>query len=216
VGEQVRIKNRIRALLRSEALRCPHRSCWSRRGRTWLRSLTLQQVRAGLLNDLLERLEQAEKHRKRVERRLEAIAATRPEVALVRTVPGIGPRTAEALVAFAGDVHRFRRAGQFVSYLGLTPREDSSGLRTRRGRISRRGPSVVRWVLAEATHQAILRDPNIRAYYRRICRGRADRRKKALVATSRKLAVIVHAMLRHRRRYDPACWTRCGQDRPRG
>ncbi len=111
-------------------------------------------------------------------------------------MPGIGPRSAEALVAYSDDVKRFSNRKQFGSYFGLTPTEDSSGQRVRRGQISKRGPSVVRWVLVEAARCAIRCCPAFRDFAERVARGRKDRRKKAVVATARKLAVIAFGMLR--------------------
>src|SRR2546427_1093435 len=70
-----------------------------------------------------------------VEKQLTAIAAALPTVDRLRTIPGIGLLTATALVAFVGDAHRFPTGRHFASYLGLTPREHSSGLRRRLGAI---------------------------------------------------------------------------------
>jgi transposase len=76
-----------------------------------------------------------------VERQLEAAAAQALSVRQLRTIPGIGPLTATALVAAVGDVQRFPSARHFASYLGLTPREHSTGPRQRLGAISKRGDS---------------------------------------------------------------------------
>jgi transposase len=204
VHEQTRIKNRIHALLRSEALRCPQRSCWTRAGRVWLRALSFARARQVVLTNLLSRLDATQRSLRQVERQLDQIAEHQPLVALLRTVPGVGPRTAEAIAAFTDDPRRFRDRKRYASYFGLTPTEHSSGALQRRGRISRRGPSVVRWVLAEAVHQAVRRNGVIRAYYQRLCRGRGDRRKKALVGTARKLLTVCYAMLRDGTPFDPA------------
>ena len=115
---------------------------------------------------------------------------------MLRTIPGLGPRSAEALVAYTDDVTRFSNRKQFGSYFGLTPTEDSSGERVRRGRISKRGPSVVRWGLVEAARCAIRCCPAFREFAERVARGRKDRRKKAVVATARKLTAIAFGMLR--------------------
>jgi transposase len=208
VNEQSRIKNRIHALLRSEALRCPHRSCWTRAGRSWLQSLVFAHARQVVVRDLLRRLDGTQQSIRTVEQELDAIADHQPLVRLLRTVPGIGARTAEAIVAFTDDPRRFRDRKHYASYFGVTPTEYSSGRVQRRGRISRRGPSVVRWVLAEAVHQAVRRNGVIRAYYERLCRGRADRRKKALVGTARKLLTVCFAMLRDGTAFDPARFQR--------
>jgi transposase len=208
VNEQSRIKNRIHALLRSEALRCPHRSCWTRAGRSWLRSQVFAQARQVVLRDLLRRLDATQQSVRTVERELDTIADHQPLVRLLRTIPGVGPRTAEAIVAFTDDPQRFRDRKHYASYFGVTPTEHSSGQVQRRGRISRRGPSVVRWVLAEAVHQAVRRSGIIRGYYERLCRGRGDRRKKALVGTARKLLTVCFAMLRDGTTFDAARFQR--------
>ncbi len=80
-------------------------------------------------------------------RQLEAIAAQTPGVRLWITIPGIGLLCSTALFAFVGDPGRFRSARHFASYLGLTPRERSSGNRRRLGRISKRGDAYVRHLL---------------------------------------------------------------------
>ena len=76
---------------------------------------------------------------KDLERHLAAVAEQLPQVALLRTIPGIGLLNATALVACVGDVRRFPSGRHFASYLGLTPREHSSGGRRRLGAITKQG-----------------------------------------------------------------------------
>lgn len=196
VAKRTRAKVQIRALLRAHSLRCPYRDLWTRRGLVWLRGLALEAILRSRLDRLLAELSFLKGQVAALEGQLDRLAASQPAVALLRTIPGIGPRSAEALVAYADDISRFSNRKQFASYFGLTPREDSSGERVRRGRISKRGPSVVRWVLVEAAQCALRRCPALRAYAERITRGRKDRRKKAVVATARKLVAITFGMLR--------------------
>lgn len=75
---------------------------------------------------------------KQVEPQLEAMAEQLPAVAHLRTIPGIGLLIATALVAFIGDIRRFPSGRHFASYLGLTPREYSSGLKRHLERVSKR------------------------------------------------------------------------------
>ena len=82
-----------------------------------------------------------------VEEQLKALAQQTPDVARLQTIPGIGLLTATALVGFVGDIHRFGSCRRFASYLGLTPRERSSGERRRLGRINKRGDSYLRMLL---------------------------------------------------------------------
>jgi transposase len=196
VKQRTQTKNQVRAILRTFALKCPHTSCWSRVGRTWLRSLIFDDARALMMTLLLARVDTLQRDLQQVERQLDALARTQPAVTLLRTIPGIGPRTAEALIAFTDEVSRFRDRKRYASYFGLTPTEDSSGRVQRFGRISKRGPSVVRWVLIEAVHRAIRCCAPIAAYYQRSYRGQRDRRKKAVVATARKVLTVCFAMLR--------------------
>ena len=74
---------------------------------------------------------------------------------LLRTQPGVGPITALAFVLTIGDVTRFPRGKQVASYLGLIPREHSSGGRQRLGAISKQGNRFLRMLLVEAAHSAI-------------------------------------------------------------
>src|SRR5207247_9819236 len=94
-------------------------------------------LRSALAETLLE-IRELEEHVHRIENALEALAAQVPLVARLRSIPGIGPLTSTALFAFVGDVRRFRSARHFASYLGLTPRERSSGAARRLGAISKR------------------------------------------------------------------------------
>ena len=196
VERRTRTKNQIRSILRTFACRCPHKSCWSRVGQAWLRSLTFDAARDMMMRTLFDELTFLQEKLSQVEHQLDAIAASQRKVALLQTIPGIGPRTSEAIVAFSDGPARFPDRKRFASYFGMTPTEDSSGLIRRHGHISKRGPSVVRWVLNEAAHQVIRRCVVLRTFYTRVHRGRRDRRKKALVAVGRKVLTIAYAMMR--------------------
>lgn len=94
--------------------------------------------------------------------RIERLGSSLPEVAFLRTVPGIGVLTATALAAFVGQPERFPSGRHFASYLGLTPRETSSGFRRRMGRISKRGNTYVRMLLIHGARAALLAAHRVR------------------------------------------------------
>jgi transposase len=202
VSRRTAVKNQVRAMLRASGLHCPYPSCWTYKGLSWLRAQTFDAIRQPMLNMHLEELERINKQLHDVHGRLNAIARTQPNVALLRSIPGVGPRTAEALVAFADKVDRFRRSRQFAAYFGMVPKLDASASVERHGHISKRGPSVVRWVLVEATYQVIRHSPALKAFFTRLWRGSPSRRKKALVGTARKLLTIMFAMLRGQSRFE--------------
>jgi transposase len=139
---------------------------------------------------------------KQVERQLEAIAEQLPAVEHLRTIPGIGLLIATALVAFIGDIRRFPSGRHFASYLGLTPREYSSGLKRHLGRISKRGDGYLRTllihgarsVLVHARHQ---QPDRLREWAHKLAQTHVH--NKAAVAVANKLARIVWAVWRYER-----------------
>jgi len=87
---------------------------------------------------------------------LEHLSPLIPAVPFLMTIPGIGILSATALVAAVGDVHRFPSGRSFAAYLGLTPRESSSGGSRRLGPISKRGNRYLRVLLIHGARAALL------------------------------------------------------------
>ncbi len=112
------------------------------------------------------------------------------------THPGVGPVTALGFVLTLGPVERFRNSRKLVSYLGLNPREHSSGGRQRLGAISKQGNSMMRWLLVEAAQTAARYDDDLRRAYQRLKFRRVS--GVAKVAIARRLAVRLYWMLRAR------------------
>jgi transposase len=204
VAERTRVKNRIRALLRGVGVAAP-RGLWTRRGMAWLESQALgSDLDAVRLEVLLEALHSHGKRIKRIERVLGGVAREHPHVRLLKTIPGVGIRTAEAIVAYMDDARRFSRNEAVGRYFGLVPCLDASAGKERLGHITRQGPATARRLLVEAAWQGVRRSPEIRAFFERVCRGEADRRKIAIVATAHYLVRVMHAMLRDLRPWCPS------------
>lgn len=108
------VKNSIRSILRSGHWRSPHRSVWSKPARHWLRELPLDVPTRLRLDGLLQNLELQEAHLATVERELDLLASAHPGVALLQTIPGIGLRTAEAIVVFRWEIARFPSCRHFA------------------------------------------------------------------------------------------------------
>jgi len=198
IAKRTRIKNALRSVLRGHGIVQPERHrLWTQKGRAWLGEVALPTEDAALQRDLLlDELLFLEGQVKRVERRLNAICKQHPGVILLRTIPGVGPRTAEAVVAYIDDAKRFGSSKKIGAYFGLVPCQDQSAAADRLGHITREGPATVRKVLVEATWQGIRRSKQIRAYFERIQRGDPKKRKKiALVATAHYLVRVMLAML---------------------
>ena len=194
VARVVRCKNTLRALLRTQGIVAP-RGLWSRKGLAWLKEVEMTPWRAMRREILLEELTTHLGHLKRVTKFLDKIGANDASVTLLRTIPGVGPRTAEVIAAYVADPHRFRKNRSIGAYLGLVPCQDASAGVNRLGRITRESPATARKLLVEASWQVIRRSASVRARFERLCHGQKDRRKKALVGVARHLACCMLAML---------------------
>ena len=195
VGDRTRAKNALRALLRSHGVDAPKR-LWSRRGLAWLAAVSFSTDLDTLQRDILqERLVTLNEMLQRVEKALGQIGTTHPGVQLLLTIPGVGIRTAEAVMAYVDDPHRFHRNKAIGRYFGIVPCQDASARSNRLGHITREGPSVVRALTVEAAWQGIRHSPHIRAFYERVRRDDPGRKKIALVATAHYLLRTMLAML---------------------
>lgn len=199
VEKRTRAKNGIRCLLRSLTIRPPQRpGLWTREGIAWLEQLPLDNAMHALRRDLLvEEVATLSGQIHRVERELARYSTHNPAVKLLRTIPGVGLRTAEAVAAFLDDPHRFANSKRVGAYFGLVPSQDQSGSTNRLGRITREGSATVRHLLVEASWQAVRRSPTVAAYWARIGRGDKTRRKIALVATAHYLVRVMWSMLKN-------------------
>ena len=152
------------------------------------------------LNEARAEILELERRMRTVEHQLRALARQTPVVRRLRSIPGVGLITATALIAFVGDVWRFPSARHFASYLGLTPRERSSGLRRQLGAISKRGDVYIRMLLTHGARAVLWkaksrREPDrLRAWALAVERLRGH--NKAAIALANKLARIVWAVWR--------------------
>jgi len=135
----------------------------------------------------------------RTETKLDALGKQHADVALLQTAPGLGRRTAEAVAAYLHDAPRFRTGKQVSAYGGLVPRQHQSGAMGRRGRITKRGPALLRRMLVECAWCMARYNAWARGLDRRLTSGGQRRKKQAIVALARKLLVRCWAMLRDRR-----------------
>jgi transposase len=182
----------------------PFKILWTQRGHRWLKSLKWPTPAVSLRCELLVgELEQTEEAIRRVTVELDKLAEANVGVQLLCTIPGVGRRTAEAVVAYLDDPDRFARSNRVGSYAGLVPCQDSSGGTERLGHITKEGPATMRWLLVQAAWQVVRREPFMRAYFDRIAGGQKEYRKKALVATAHKLLRCMHSMLRTGEEWNP-------------
>ena len=193
VRRRTAVRNQLHYLAMSQGV-CRKRKLWSARGREELESLKLLPWASRRRQELLGWLDRLDRSVEELDRAVEEAGRGRAEVALLRTHPGVGPVTGLAFVLTVGPVSRFRNSRKLVSYLGLNPRENSSGGRQRLGAISKQGNSMLRWLLVEAAQTAARLDPELHRTYQRLKFRRPS--GVAKVAVARRLAVRLYWMLR--------------------
>ena len=210
VERRTAIKNQVRSIFSQQGLSLPPR------GKAWT-AIGLKQIAEqarpldqcddvldlwrGRLSVELELLEALNEQIAQVDAKLDALGADDARVQLLQTVPGVGPRLAETVVAHLDDARRFKTAGHVASYAGLVHKQFESGTIKRSCRITRRGPALLRSMLVEVAWMVYLRNDWAKHFVQRISRGMSSRRNIAIVALARKLLVTLWAMLRDNTRW---------------
>jgi transposase len=209
VDRQTAIKNSLRAILTQQGLSWPAgKSGWTVPSLKRLKELSrpidpvgVGELWRGQLSVELEALAAAGAAVRQVSEKLNQLASGNVPMAALQTMVGVGPRTAEAIVAVIDDPHRFKNKKQVGSYVGLTPRRYQSGASDRQGRISGQGNRLLRKLLVQSAWAALRYSAWARRIFLQVSRGAPGRRKVAIVAVARRLLIVAWAMLR-----DGTCW----------
>jgi transposase len=206
VQRRTACKNAIRSIFSQQGLTelLPRgKRAWSRAGVDQLRAhakdlagCSAEDLWRGRLGVELALLDAADAQVAIVERKLDDLAAGDARVKLLQTVPGVGPRLAEAVVVSLDDPHRFKSGSDVSSYAGLVPKLIESGQMSRVGRITRRGPSLLRGMLIEVAWVVWRHNAWAQHFVATVSRGMKSRKKIAIVALARRLLVKLWAMLR--------------------
>lgn len=157
-----------------------------------------------------EEIRSLEALRDDVERELAQVIREEPTLQTLQQIPGIGILTATAMYASVGNVHAFKSGRHLASWLGLTPRESSSGSRRRLGRISKQGDVYLRMLLIHGARSALLVAEKRRKADQTLSRlqrwvlEKADQghRNRAAVALANKMARIAWAVWKHERTFN--------------
>jgi transposase len=146
-----------------------------------------------------------ESHIASCDERISAHVRSDAQAKAAAQLAGIGPVTASALVATVGDFTQFKNGAQFGSWLGLVPRQNSSGGKTVLGRITKRGDDYLRTLLIQGAKSAVMtahkRSDKISQWLVQLL-ARVGW-QKAVVALANKNARIVWALLAKGRGFDP-------------
>lgn len=150
-----------------------------------------------LLSELTEELQALDERLNRYDRRLKQLAQEDERIRRLQEIGGIGPVTASALVAAVGDAKQFKSGREMAAWLGLVPRQHSSGGKTKMGHISKRGDSYLRTLLIHGARAVLNACDHKEDRRSRWLQSVAERRNRniATVAMANKNARIAWSVL---------------------
>jgi transposase len=196
VEERTATVNRIRGLLAEFGFVLPNRVIEVRRGAARAAE-SLPPLARHAIGDLLEHLRVLDARITGYERELEHLAHSNQAAERLMTINGVGPMTALATVASVGAAHEFINGRQFAAWLGLVPRQWSTGGKTRLGHITKRGDAYLRTLLilgARAVLQMAAKRDDKLSRWALAVKARCGYHK-AVVAIAAKNARIIWALL---------------------
>jgi len=196
VRQRTQTINALRELLGEFGI-CEPQGIWHLgRLRAHLEDDTVPEPGRKVLSLLVEQLNEVEKRIAQVEAEIRTWHRSNPVSQRLARLPGIGPLTASAIAATVPDVSLFRSGREFAAWLGLVPRQKSTGGKQRLGRITHQGDAYIRRLLIIGAQSALQRSKEVRenAWVQRLL-GRCARLKVA-VALANKTARIAWALMR--------------------
>jgi transposase len=200
VEERTAEKNRVRAVLKRT-----HNSydgeLFGPTGREFLAELSLSDVDRTIVETHLSVIDEYDEQIERLEEKIERKVLESPAAQRLLSIPGVGQTTAALVVAEVGEIERFDRQEELVSYAGLDPMVHQSGDTEVHGSISKEGSAPLRWALVQAAHRAVRYDDYLGNFYTRL--KQRKNKQIAIVATARKMLVSIFYMLKRQEPYDP-------------
>jgi len=204
IERRTRIKNKIHAILVSEGRAMSGgRAAWSESSLAAVSKLAKplgdcaqDELWRGQLHMELSGLDDLDHAVGQLDQRLDALGQADARVIRLQTIPGVGPRLSELVVAVIDDPGRFKNVRQVSAYAGLVPRRYQSGTMDRSGRISKAGCGKLRKLLMEIAWGMLRHNDHGKGVFKRISKGQKTRRKQAAVALARRVLGWCWAMLR--------------------
>ncbi len=194
--------NQIKYILRRHNLQwqMPTKTFPSVASLAWLKTLSLPLMERSEMDWHLDELARWTKRMLSLEEVINERAKGLESVEILRTIPGAGYYTSLALACRIGDANRFSKGKSLAHYWGLTPSvSDSGDAKGRRGRITKAGSTMARWLLAQVTLHVLRRDPVMKKWYLPIKARRGS--GVARVAVMRRMATIIRNMLVNHQSY---------------
>lgn len=193
-------KNQIHAILQRNGIKHGFSDIFSRDGIRFLKKQKLPSLEEIVLQGCIREIGFLSYEIDIIDMRLAEIAEKYEHARLLMSIPGVDYYSALVILSEIGDIYRFLDSKKLVGYSGLAPRVYQSGKTKHHGHISKDGPSILRWVLTLSVHGAIKKPGKLRRFYLRL--SKRIGKSKAIVATARKLLIIIYHMLTKQQEYE--------------
>jgi len=195
--EATAIKNKIHAILSLHGITVDATDVFGKKGMREIEGSFKKMIENEriIMDDMLKRIADLLNREREIENRIALAVKDDKRINLLMTIPGINVYSAAVIISEIDDISRFPTKENFASYAGLVPRQDQSGNRDIRGHISKRGPSMLRFVLVNASHIAIKKSKKLRSKYLSIVRRVG--RNRAIVAVAMMFEEIIFTMLKN-------------------
>jgi transposase len=192
------MKNQIHALLTAEGLEDRKASLQSKRGRQRALDALKERENGLVVQPLLESIDRLQENVKAIEGELRTLTVGDRMVELLQTIPGCGEIGAWTIRAFVDDIGQFSSAKKLAAFAGLAPWVQDSNETVHHGRITKRGPEELRTALVQVVMgmrrlKVDTQDWRLMRQYEALKRRRGS--GKTIIATARKLAIIIWHML---------------------
>ena len=210
VKARVSLKNQIHGLLLSYGIESSRGQLQSKRERQRiLKDLAdhkLNEHAAITVEPLFNTIEQLDSEINKLEHVLEELIKDDKDVELLTTIPGVGLITASTIRAYTDDINRYESSKKYSSHAGLVPWVQNSNTTIHHGHITKRGPVELRTAFVQVV-MGMLRMSKKTGSYRLMTKYQSMKGNKgsgqSIIATARKISVIVYHMLSNQEPFDP-------------
>jgi transposase len=193
------MKNKIHAILSKNGISSPFSDPFGKGGLGFLRELQLRPYYRKAIDGYLSTIEQLNHLLQEISDEINQVAKYDNQAQILMSIPGIGCYSALLILSEIGNIRRFPDAKHLVSYAGLAPSVRSSGGKTRYGHITKQGSRWLRWILVEASHNAIRGSLRFRLLYQRVSKRHG--KNTARVAVAREMLSVIYHMLTKREEF---------------
>lgn len=189
------LKTKAKSILSREGKKCEIDEVTGKRARLWLNNLELSDLNRKELDYTVSLIDNLSSEIKKYDKVIERLQYKYPEVEILKSIVGINTFSGMMILAEMADISRFSSPNKLACYAGIVPSTYQSSQTQYSGRITKQGNAHLRWILTQCAHASIKSrySHKLKRFYLRIERKKG--KQKAIVATARKMLVVIWHLL---------------------